>query len=328
MKNTSPRTRGRLGSVLLAAGLLLPLLPAQPARADNPKAAPAGTQPAAEAPAEPGWLDGLLYNPAERTRKGAAALAAGAPRAASEALDEALRLDPASEKARYNAGTAHLEASSEQAAPLLEAAAKSSDTTVASRAFYNLGNARLAAQDLQGAVDAYKESLRRDGANADAKFNLELALRRLAEQQKQNQQKQQNQDQQQQDQQKQDQQQQGQQQQDQQKQDQQQQDQQKQDQKPGQGEQKDQQQQPNQQSEEQQKSGDGKESGQPPQPQQNPAAGQKGESSPLPQFHDLPDMDANQAAAILEAIENLERSQRRQEAKKAQKANVRGKKDW
>ena len=42
----------------------------------------------------------------------------------------------------------------------------------------------------------------------------------------------------------------------------------------------------------------------------------------------LPDMNAEEAAAILEAIENMEREQRRQEALEAARQNAGGKKDW
>lgn len=281
-----------------------------------PPPAPAAAEPA---PEEGGLPLGLLYNPAERAEKGRQALGASAPEAAAEALDTALRLDPQNEPARYNAGTAHLLAASEKAAPLLEAAARSEDKTLAAKAYYNLGNARLAAEDLPAAVEAYKNSLRRDPTSADAKFNLELALRRLQEQQKQNQQNQKSQNQ--------DQQQQQEQQEQQQKQQGQGQDQQQQEQQQQEGqEKKDGQEQEQQQQNGQEKEGQGQEEQK---QQQQGKPGQQGQKeSPLPQFRDLKDMDAQQAAAILEAIENLERSQRRQDAKKAQKANVRGKKDW
>lgn len=290
------------------------------------KTPPAAPVAAAEATADEGGLPlGLLYNPAERSEKGRQALGASAPQAAAEALDTALNLDPQNEPARYNAGTAHLLAESEKAAPLLEAAARSENKALAAKAFYNLGNARLAAEDLPGAVEAYKNSLRRDPTSADAKFNLELALRRLQEQQKQNQQNQNSQNQDQQQKQEKQEQQQNQQGQDQQGQDQQQQEEQQRD---GQ-EKKDGQQQEEQQQDGQKKEGQGQEDPQKQQPGQQGQRGQQGQKeSPLPQFRDLKDMDAQQAAAILEAIENLERSQRRQDAKKAQKANVRGKKDW
>ena len=39
-------------------------------------------------------------------------------------------------------------------------------------------------------------------------------------------------------------------------------------------------------------------------------------------------MTAEEAAAILEAVENLEREQRREEALEAMRKSARGKKDW
>ena len=39
-------------------------------------------------------------------------------------------------------------------------------------------------------------------------------------------------------------------------------------------------------------------------------------------------MTAEEAAAILEAIENMEREQRRRDALEAARKNTRGKKDW
>ncbi|MBA2564707.1 MAG: hypothetical protein H0V09_04705 [Gemmatimonadetes bacterium] len=61
------------------------------------------------------------------------------------------------------------------------------------RALYNLGNARFkdaengadAREALRGAVSAYEQALVLDPRDADAKWNLELALRRLEEQEQQ-----------------------------------------------------------------------------------------------------------------------------------------------
>lgn len=70
----------------------------------------------------------------------------------------------------------------------------------------------------------------------------------------------------------------------------------------------------------------------PPPRQDQEGEGDEGErekvQSPLPQFRDLPDMTAEEAAAILEAVENMERARRREDAMEAARANVRGKKDW
>ena len=162
---------------------------------------------------------------------------------------------------------------------------------LAASALYNLGNARFADDDLEGAIRAYEESLRLAPGHEDAKFNLELALRELEKQTPP----------------------------------------------------------PASQQAPQEDQGEG-ESDQPPDPeQQGPEQGapreeqglQGGEpsdnrseaearleDSPLLDFQDQPDMTAEEAAAILEAVENLERQQRRQEAAERARSNVRGGKDW
>ena len=204
----------------------------------------------------PSWrrmVERLMFNPRERTRRGLEQIERATPpptldEAAEAGADAAPPDDPApaiapfdaaarlAEDARtaYNAGTARLLAERQDATQLLETASAAEDPALASRAAFNLGNAHLAANDLQGAVDAYKSALRRRPDFQPAKHNLEIALDRLQQQQEQQQQNQdqqnQNQDQQNQDQQNQDQQNQDQQNQDQQNQDQQNQDQQNQDQ--------------------------------------------------------------------------------------------------
>ena len=51
--------------------------------------------------------------------------------------------------------------------------------------FYNLGNAQFQLNDLEGAIGSYRDSLRLNQNDADAKHNLELALKLLKEQQTQ-----------------------------------------------------------------------------------------------------------------------------------------------
>lgn len=69
---------------------------------------------------------------------------------------------------------------------------KSSDNSLKSSALYNKGNAHFWKKEYDKAVEAYKEALRLNPKDEDAKTNLAKAKRMLQEQQKQ-QQKQQNQ---------------------------------------------------------------------------------------------------------------------------------------
>lgn len=67
--------------------------------------------------------------------------------------------------------------------------------TLESNYFFNEGNAYLAAQQYDKAINAYKQSLLRNPTDMTAKANLEFAQKKLKNQQNQNQQNQQNQDQ-------------------------------------------------------------------------------------------------------------------------------------
>ncbi|MEM1181743.1 MAG: tetratricopeptide repeat protein [Acidobacteriota bacterium] len=302
--------------------------------------ATAGMAPVASAEEPPSWLDRVLFNPQERTESGAVSLEAGDTAAAAGAMDSALRLAPEDARAQYNAGTAGLAFAPDRAKTLLEQAA-GADGDVAAKAAYNLGNLQLESGELQPAIESYKQALRRDPDFEDAKFNLELAQRRLQEQQQnQDQQNQDSQDQQNQDQQDQDSQdQQGDQDSEQDQQDQNQnsenQDGRDQEQQDQDEEGQDPENQDEGQEEQNQQSGDSEqdpEQNQDPQDReggQDQPQGQDQQESPLPQFENLPDMTAQEAAAILEAIENLEREQRRQQAvEAAAEARRSGKKDW
>ncbi len=131
----------------------------------------------------PAWAERWLYNPGERTREAIAATRSGDAKGAIAPADTALRLAADSPLARYNAGTAHLAGDDGRGAvPLLDQAAKAAGPGLTAAASYNLGNARLAAGDYAAAVEAYKQTLRVAPADAAAKFNLELALRRQQQQ--------------------------------------------------------------------------------------------------------------------------------------------------
>ncbi len=229
------------------------------------------------------WLERWLFNATERTERAVESLEAGDSGGALEPLETALRLAPARPVARYNAGAARLAASRGDAESLLESVAENGPEALAPLVHYNLGNARLAADDFEGAIAAYQQSLRLDPALEDAKFNLELASRRLQEQPQPEPQDQQDEDQQEQEQ------------------------------------DRDRQE---QSQDRQQRDPSQEPESQPPEEPERP------QESPLPRFRDLPDMTAEEAAAILEAVENLERQARRQEALEAARKHGGGKKDW
>ncbi|HEV8323407.1 MAG TPA: tetratricopeptide repeat protein [Myxococcota bacterium] len=63
-------------------------------------------------------------------------------------------------------------------------ATAAASSAVRADAFYGLGNAYFQTEDWEKAIEAYKRSLLIDHTAADAKWNLELALRRLEEKKK------------------------------------------------------------------------------------------------------------------------------------------------
>lgn len=98
---------------------------------------------------------------------------------------------------RYNLGTAYLQLGKyEDAERHLRLALREMKPEVRQRAFYNLGNRYLenarkgggdeqaTTQMLEGALEAYKQSLRLQPGDMDAKWNLELALREKEKQNK------------------------------------------------------------------------------------------------------------------------------------------------
>lgn len=251
----------------------------------------------------PAWAERWLWNPRERTTQAIAAWNAGDAKAVAEATGTALRLAPDDPRTRYNAGTAELiNHRLRQSIDLLQKAARDAPPGLAPAAYYNLGNARLAAHDAAGAVEAYKQGLRLAPAAKVIKHNLELALREREKEQmrmkspregsrgdRPDKQSSSN--------------------------------------SPGSGD-------PNQQQDQRRSDandpGRDRQQGQPGPPQQaGPRPAQPGnQGQPLPQFRNQPDMSAREAAALLQAVENLERQQRRKQA--AERAQRRGaqEKDW
>lgn len=237
-------------------------------------------------------VEGWLFNSRERTERALVDLAAGDVDAAARKLESAARIRPDDPLARFNAGAGQLAAgapgrAAEQLARSIEGAAGE----LKARALYNLGNARLLQEDYPASVAAYKDSLRLQPDQADAKHNLEIALARLEAQRSRH------------------------------------------------GEAQETPEAPNR-GEQESSSHPGEERP----PDAEPAAGEDPSGrpdasgsprpradeseSPLRHFEEQPDMTAEQAAAILEAVENLEREQRRLLAEQRRDENATGDRDW
>ncbi len=240
----------------------------------------------------PDWVERYLYNPRERVERSLEAQKQGKPRDAVGPADTALRLAPNDPLVQYDAGTARLGAGhGRQAVTPLEKAVKGASRELAPAAHYNLGGARLAAGDAAGAAEAFKQALRLQPDNQDAKYNLELALREEQKQKMGGQgtpkgsrgNRSRNQD-------------------------------------PSDSQGKgrpDQNPKP--------RNGD---QDQKPQQQGGQKQDQQGQGGQLPQFRNQPEMSAQEASSVLAAVENLERQQRRDQAARRAKQRAAKGKDW
>jgi tetratricopeptide (TPR) repeat protein len=84
----------------------------------------------------------------------------------------------------YNAGNAlNQQRDFQNAITEEKRATSSSDSDLQDRAFYSIGNADVRLNQLSQAVDAYKSALRANSSDLDAKYNLEVVERRLAQDQ-------------------------------------------------------------------------------------------------------------------------------------------------
>lgn len=250
----------------------------------------------------PAWAERWLYNPRERTERAIEALNEGDAGRAVAASETAHRLAPGDPLTAYNAGTANLAAGrGRKAAKLLEQAAKGASPEMAQPAHYNLGNAHLKAGDAAAAVEAYKQALRLNPADADAKHNLEMALQerekesmrargsrdgsrgdRQGEREPSR--------------------------------------------KPGDGSPSDQDRDRSNPRDPGQGSQDGQQQSQGQQGRRQQPSPQSG--GRLPQFDDQPEMSSQEAANLLSSVENLERRQRREQAAKRSKEKAAQGKDW
>lgn len=140
------------------------------------------------------WL--ATTNSRAATKRGVAAWEKNDAAAAARAFAEAETLAHSKESAA-NLATAEI-AAGDYAAGLERLAPLVDDPAVGRRSLYNRGTGALMAGDLTRAIGDLTEYLRRNPADANAKRNLELALRRNDERERQRRQQQRQQEQQQQ----------------------------------------------------------------------------------------------------------------------------------
>ncbi|MGD2218479.1 MAG: hypothetical protein PVJ64_17105, partial [Gemmatimonadales bacterium] len=109
---------------------------------------------------------------------------------AVERYRSALMRGASTPRLEYNLGTALLQiAERREAQRFLESALRAQTPELRAHAFYNLGNvlthgASASAEDIKAAIQAYRRSLLLDPQNENARWNIELAMRRLQEMQR------------------------------------------------------------------------------------------------------------------------------------------------
>jgi len=107
----------------------------------------------------------------------------------------AVQQSPNNPTANYNLGNAQFRKNNfDEAAKSYDATVQNSqDKGMKERGYYNKGVAMIKQKKLQESIDAWKEALKLDASDSDARENLEKALKQLKQQQQQQQQQQQNQ---------------------------------------------------------------------------------------------------------------------------------------
>jgi tetratricopeptide (TPR) repeat protein len=124
----------------------------------------------------------------DEAREGAEFYRDSAFAAAADAFRQATIAAPEDPRWRYDLGLSEAQGQDyENALNNLQGTAGLADSNLAGAAWYNAGNVHLAMGNNAEAARAYRETLLRDPNDAEAKHNLELALKRLAQQQQQRQ---------------------------------------------------------------------------------------------------------------------------------------------
>lgn len=130
-----------------------------------------------------GWIGGW----AQAIKRGNTHYKAEAYDAALEAYQSAAEDRPEDAISRYNLGTAlYQKKQFEKASDEFRRSLDAADSVHWAQGYYNLGNAQVQLNDIEGAIRSYKSALRLNPADLDTKHNLELALEKLQQESQQN----------------------------------------------------------------------------------------------------------------------------------------------
>lgn len=136
------------------------------------------------------FLIGWIGSWSQAINRGNAHYEAGAYGAALEAYQSAATDRPEDTISQYNLGTVlYQKKQFEQAADAFRRSLDAVDSSYRAQGYYNLGNAQIQLNDIEGAIRSYKSALRLSPTDLDAKHNLELALEKLEQKSQQSQSK-------------------------------------------------------------------------------------------------------------------------------------------
>jgi tetratricopeptide (TPR) repeat protein len=126
----------------------------------------------------------VLLRPRRLTEEGRQAYENGNHPEALEAFEDAARARPSDPAVRFNmADGLYKNGKYDEAAALFRALGADPTAPLSPAARFNLGNSLYQKQDYPGAIQAYRDALRLAPGDEETRRNLELALRKLQEQQ-------------------------------------------------------------------------------------------------------------------------------------------------
>ncbi|MFA8449981.1 MAG: tetratricopeptide repeat protein [Bacteroidales bacterium] len=106
---------------------------------------------------------------------------------------KSLDINKKQEKAKFNLGDVmYLQKNFDEATKHFEGLTENKNKSIKKNAYYNLGNTFLSQKKYEESIDAYKNALKIDPNDENARYNLVYAQEKLKKQQQQQQQKQQN----------------------------------------------------------------------------------------------------------------------------------------